>query len=281
MRCLPILLPTLLAIGLGGCGSGAADKEPSPQPVASIEATAAPVPAAPVLPAAAPGDALAIAAENYAAGESPLTLVDGDTDQSARSFDVVDCNEEARGVDPNGAQPPHDEVVARRVALLRRSLRLVGYSPAVIEVPLADYARDAARADDPDRRQEGYARLATALDRKRAMLHPDLPPVRAEGGCGAAEVPIIVQSRPAGGRVWLITKFAFDLCNARRLNAWDRIACDRWSEVGADRPVQLSGSYVYQAEWPGGRRARGNRRIDPVADEDDGDKPQIITVDQS
>lgn len=273
-------LPILLAIGLIGCGSPGADQQPSPRQGSSAEAATPPVPAAPHVPAAAPADALAAAAALYAAGEPPLTLFDGEADQP-RALDVVDCNEEARGIDPNGARPHSEEVVGRRVALLRRSLRLIGYSPAVIDGPLAEYASEAVRATDADSGQEGYARLAAALDRKRATLQPDLPPIRAEGGCGAAETPIIVKSRPTGGRVWLITKFAFDLCRARRLDAWDRIACDRWSEVGPDRAVQLSGNYVYQAEWPGGRRARGTRRIDPVAGEDDGDTPQIITVDQS
>ena len=271
-------LAGVLAISLAGCDGARTEDESAAQPTANVD-LAASTPSLPsVTPPAATGDALASAAESYAADETPLGLVERDDGQPGRAFDVIDCGEEGRAVDPHDAPLQLGEIVARRVALLRRSLRLIGYSAAVIDQPLADYADAVARDPAPDHGDEPYARLAAALDSNRAALQPNLPPILAQGGCGAAETPIIVRSRPAGGHVWLITKFAFDLCRARRMDAWDRIACDRWSEIGPDRPVQLSGNYVYQVEWPGGRRTRGNRRID-ATDADEDSPPPIVTVD--
>lgn len=271
-------VPLLFACLLSACGSSVPEQAPATNnAVEAIAPSPAPTPPPTATP---PADALAQAAADYAAGEKPLVLAEGMEGQPARYFDVIDCNEEMRGAEP-GEGPAHpDEVIARRVALLRRSLQLLGYSPAVIEEPLATYAAEAVHETDLESRQPDYQHLAAALEAKRAALQPDLPPIRAEGGCGAAETPILVRTRPAGGRVWLITKFAFALCRARHLDPFDRMACDRWREVGPDRPVQLSGNYVYQAQWPGGKSARGEQPIDPVMDEDDSDAPRIITIGQ-
>ena len=275
------ILPVLIAVLLVGCGTSTDDKNAGSEANATVLAPAA-MPATAPIPkpsAPAPSDALATAAEAFAAEQSPLSLVDDGDEPPTRYFDVIDCNEEIRDIDPGGAEAPANELVARRVALLRRSLRLAGYSPVVIEGPLAEYFSRAVHASGDSAQQE-LGRLSTALETKRAASQPDLPPIRAEGGCGAAETPILVKTRPAGGRVWLITKFGFDLCRARLVNAWDRNVCDRWSEVSADRALRLSGNYVYQAKWPVGPPGRGNRRIDPVADDDDPEAPQTITVDQ-
>ena len=166
------------------------------------------------------------------------------------------------------------------MALLARSLRLAGYRSDVTDPVLAQYRKTALNGGEPhdeaDLKQLGA--LARDLDASRARLQPDLPPIRAIGGCGAAETPILVKTNPAGGRVWLITKFGFALCNARGIDGWNRTSCDRWFEADSDRPAELSGNYAYQARWPDGGAARGDKRIDPSSSDGDDDAPQIVTV---
>jgi hypothetical protein len=116
--------------------------------------------------------------------------------------------------------------------------------------------------------------LAGALEQQRASVQPAAPPIAFGGDCGAGETPFIVTTDPAGGRVWLTTKFSFDLCGVRRRDPWDVGQC-RWTELSPSQESYLSGRYVYQASWPDGASGRGVRAFDGAGI---GDGAEIVRI---
>lgn len=196
-------------------------------------------------------------------------------------FDLIDCLEEYRSMEP-GNPAPADEQIAQRMALLSISLERAGYpmnamQPILDRFEVAEQAL-AAEGNDVGPGSEAFdARmqaLAAELDDVRAALAPDLQPVITEGGCGAGETQVHIRTLPEGGRSWLITRFAFDLCQARKLDPWNMEACPRWAEADPEAPMMLSGAYKWQVRWPDGDTARGDRRVAPSMDE----APQTMTL---
>ena len=243
-----------------------------------------------VLKAPAEEQVHAYSARSVREGE---TMADG---TSAEIFDLIDCDP-GSGVTEIVEIEPHQreqERLALRVASLSADLARAGYAADVYRRPVAHYEHemlaaiaamelrggnefeDTAQNALADREQALLKQAASEIDAARAVRQPNLPPVRAEGGCGASEEPFLIHTAPTGGRVWLATKFAFDVCRARRLDPWDRQAC-RWKEVDPENEAYLSGTYVYQAEWPGGAKGRGTRTLDGKGVNDD-EKPTIVTV---
>ena len=193
-------------------------------------------------------------------------------------YHLEDCGEPFENVElaayPD-AREQERESLARRVAKHEFQLGQV-YDRALFEEPLRDYERqmlawiedspatrpETSGFDVEENRPEQLLRgLARALEERRLRVEPTAAPIAYGGDCGAGEQPYIVQSDPDGGRIWLTTKFSFDLCGVRRRDQWDVNQC-RWTELGPDQEAYLSGRYVYQASWPGGERGRGVRTFD-------------------
>ncbi|GAA3894745.1 hypothetical protein GCM10022276_12340 [Sphingomonas limnosediminicola] len=61
---------------------------------------------------------------------------------------------------------------------------------------------------------------------------------------------------PNNGRLFLIPRFSFQVCQARKVKPYDRTVCDNWVEVGSGQRAKLFGRYAYSAEWPDGRVTR-------------------------
>ena len=154
-------------------------------------------------------------------------------------------------------------------------------------------ARIASRAAHPRRRgaddpwltdadaealEANLSSMGRAVEAGRARLQPRLPPVVVQGGCGAGETAVLLRTSPARATVWLITQFSFDVCKAKGLDPWDRGACGRWGEVALERKTYLSGSYVYQAQWVGGVKTRGQTSVTPSLDE--GGPAQVVWIRQ-
>jgi hypothetical protein len=220
-------------------------------------------------------------------------------------FDVIDCAEDYRSVEP-GSLPPDEEqreALARRAVMLERGLRDAGYDEAVFAGPLRDYetrmlAVIARKGVLPEPSLPAYfdewfgndarstagrptrelAHLALAIDAVRQRRRPDLPAVEARGECGAGEQPFLIRSAPAGAKIWLATRFGYNLCTVRRIDGWDRDRCPRWSEMDPSVPAALSGTYMYQAKWPDGRTARGNRTLDGLNPTTDDGTPVVVTI---
>ena len=112
--------------------------------------------------------------------------------------------------------------------------------------------------------------LVAILNAERIARQLDVPELMEVEGCGGAEDTVILQTRPAGGQVWVISAFAFRVCSLRRPDPWDKFAC-RWSEVEVGAEAGLSGRYVYEVRWADGTVNRGIREL--IGPGPDGDSP--------
>jgi hypothetical protein len=70
---------------------------------------------------------------------------------------------------------------------------------------------------------------------------------------------------PPNAEIWLVSAFAFRVCQRKVPDPWDRLGC-RWTEIqtGANKP--LSGRFIYQVRWPDGTVRKGARDIAPYDD---------------
>ena len=104
-------------------------------------------------------------------------------------------------------------------------------------------------------REAGEA-LLRDVNRYRRQRQPRAAEVVLMDGCGAGEMPVNIQTRPAGGQVTYIPLFRFRLCEARGLAPQDPRACRGW--VNVSKPEEfLSGLYAYVVRWPDGQLSSG------------------------
>jgi hypothetical protein len=266
----------------------------SQSPVAEDNGTAAgpalPMSLADQYPALKTAALESIRAELADAGEPTYLLqeIEGD-----KFFDVMDCAESERNpeVRAPAGRAGSVETLARRIAFLELNFAAAGYRREVYKAPLAAYEDwslaaivqgeeplgngDAPGLSGPAHEQ-AQLRFATQVEANRSKLQPTLPRVVVEGGCGAGGTSYLIKTQPAGGRVWLVTRFGFNACRAMGLEPWDREKCNRWYEADPDQPMSLSGTYVYQASWRNGARGRGEKRLEST--EADPEKMPVVTI---
>jgi hypothetical protein len=201
-------------------------------------------------------------------------------------YSVEDCAEgyeNAEIDDVSDAKMLNLEALARRVAKHEHYLSQL-FPESVYEEPLQEYERAAialiskmpsppvyddgqgfVSSQDYDKWEERdwqlKEQLAAALEQRRQRLAPAAAKVAIGGECGAGEQPYIVKTQPVDGRLWMTTKFSFDLCRARKQDPWDLTSC-RWTELAPDKEAYLSGRYVYLAKWRNGAARRGVRAFD-------------------
>jgi hypothetical protein len=278
-----ILLAALLVSACGPDDSAADTSGPGAEPVAEATISASPFPA----DYAAMREGARAWAADMVKPELDGRGLPGDTGY-APYFDTMSCAEpDAEAVEVS-ARDQQLAALAHEAVLLEARLQAYGYLPGVWQGPVAEWERaslailstsDVPRYEDPA--YEGFEarlsalgdKLAVELEIARAREQPDALPIKREGGCGAAEAPVFVKADPPGGRIWVTTRFTFDVCKARKLDPWDREAC-RWAEMAPDREAWLSGNYMVQGEWPDGATTRTSRRIET----DDPDNPGLVTI---
>lgn len=271
-----VLLVAVVAAGLAACSrAGTAPEGPSASPGAVAGAAQGSDPRAQEI------QAYRAAAAQFAADEIPVAAApDQDLfypdDQNRLYLDLVDCDATTEA-DLSGREPTALEFVAKRAAVLKRKLRAAGYRAAAFDGVVDSYEqRKLAQLDlsapaeqvlaDMDADMAELSALAAQLDAVRSEASPQLPPVRADGGCGGGEGPAMLRTEPSGARIWLISKFAFDVCRIKGVDPWSPARCERWTEVEPNKVTQLSGRYVYTARWADGRESRGSREIQPGVD---------------
>lgn len=304
-RCRPIAIALLLM--LCACdNNGSADPSSSDEPAANIDqSTVDQVTKVMANDPGLPADYVLLREAAIALDEPGLDGIEDDG-RPPSIFDVIDCAEGYHSVEPRDLSPDEEnrERLARRSVMLERDLRVVGYDAATISDPMREYQlrmlaliADSKVPPEPtlpdyydahfigdenrgpgERSMRELAHLALALDESRQRLQPDLPPVEARGECGAGEQPFLIRSEPAGAKVWIATRFAYSLCNARHIDGWDRVRCPRWSEMDPAVPAALSGTYMYQARWPDGRQVRGTRTLDGLTPVTEDGSPVTVTV---
>ena len=240
-------------------------------------------------PSADPADYVAArTAARAASRATQANFTDSEVHPGRKVFDLEFCSERdvEVGAELDGRATAMEDL-ALKVSEIEAGLTRGGYAAAVFAGPLRRYeqqalARIAVRAahprqhgrgdpwsTDPDdaARDADLTAMGRAVDAARARLQPRLPPVVVQGGCGAGETAVLLRADPARATVWLITQFSFEVCKAKGLDPWDRGACGRWGEVALERKTYLSGSYVYQAQWGGGVKTRGQTSVTPSLDE--------------
>lgn len=80
-----------------------------------------------------------------------------------------------------------------------------------------------------------------------------------------------VQISPPGGRLWLISGFAFRLCERKTGNPWNHFGCG-WEEYAPEDGSHSSGRYIYEVRWRDGTVQRGAR----VLEFDPDDRNKVI-----
>lgn len=268
----PLLNCTILFLLLAlpaACGQPPAPQEADSEPAALAQGSAYPP------DYAAMREAAAEVARGYT--HSAVTVLQSPApDGTLPTFDIMDCP--SYDEEPGDIAPADDELenLARQVAILDAALRAQGYRPELFAEPLARYEQAALalirtstiteigtpQRDTFDGELEALLRaLGAELEDRRARMQPESLPIIVEGGCGLSEAPTLVKADPPDGRVWIITRFAFDVCKAKKLDAWQVDGC-RWTEMSPDREAWLSGNYMVQARWPDGRTHRGSHRLE-------------------
>lgn len=182
--------------------------------------------------------------------------------------DVVPPRPEAG--EPSLAESIDEELLglARTVAIYRLSMVRGGYPRAVYEAPLRRLVRarldhiDAILRAAPRARYailHGYAGepdhwgiFENELEANRRRIDPRLPPFEATFDCGGGETFAIVRSEPPGARVWVISRFRFELCRAQGRDPLNLQQCTRWIEAIPEQSLAMAGNYMYQARWPNG-----------------------------
>ena len=126
---------------------------------------------------------------------------------------------------------------------------------------IADAATEPPEEGDYDTSFWGKEKLAAAMERRRKRLQPGKPQIYMEGGCGGGESAFSVALSPPDGRLWLINAFAFKVCERKRPDPWDHVACG-WNEFASGDKSVFSGRYMYEARWPDGTVRRGAKVLE-------------------
>jgi hypothetical protein len=171
------------------------------------------------------------------------------------------------------------EETARRAAFLVYRLHGSGYPPAMFEGLLRDHENQmlalAARVR-PGPRGDALAQfrmqvrgadevLVTNFEARRRRGHPEMRPLFLADPCIASGRPSRYRlvTRPANGRAWVVSNFAYYVCQRRAPDPWDVAACPGWREVHGDEVGAFSGRHKVQARWPDGRVNRSERTFEP------------------
>lgn len=212
----------------------------------------------------------------------------------APAFDMYDCYEFGK-FETQGNIDYIDkgyEYIARRARIWRNTFEKYGYDKAIyseelqkFELTMIAFVDQSAKSENQkdeygfmiyeEKFNEMMPALAAQIEAKRQATQPDKQPIVSEGGCGDGESPTLVNITPKGARLWLIEDFDFNVCAIRVSDPWNRNRCQRWWEVNTAEPAYLSGSYRYQAVWPGGRGTRGQTQVQPGKNENDPAKIKI------
>lgn len=130
--------------------------------------------------------------------------------------------------------------------------------------PISDLARESQRVagspSKPETPEQKLVQTVNDYDAKPAGF----PTVRGRGDCYmsaplAFSTPYRLRPLPVqSGRVFVLPRFSFRLCELQKVDPYDRTRCDNWVDVSG-QPARLTGRYVVSAEWSDGRSNRSTR----------------------
>ncbi|WCA60096.1 hypothetical protein G6M16_006155 [Agrobacterium tumefaciens] len=142
------------------------------------------------------------------------------------------------------------------------------YKPAITRAEDALLERSKQRPllefDDFVEFLEGQARnVVNTAGRWRTQHDKKLPRIIFGQGCGAGgPLPVKFESKPPGGRIFVISEFEFELCISRGSDPTDHQKCRFWRL--ADNEEWVSGWTYVQGEWPQGKSEPARRDFDHV-----------------
>jgi hypothetical protein len=119
--------------------------------------------------------------------------------------------------------------------------------------------------DYQDQRAALLNALAPPLNDARRG-NPALPEVTVDGGCGAGEITVNIETDPPGAQVLFSPTFFYEFCKAQKFNPEDTERCHHWREAVSGTVASVSGDYVYIARWSDGAARRGKLSISPGQD---------------
>jgi hypothetical protein len=193
--------------------------------------------------------------------------------ESERRVDLYTCRDGGdflshERLDDNNLLLPMTQLAVDTIDLsrvLRRFPRQL-WEAAVGDFEAQELAAIISRGPDSqgfaDRRTAMLNRLAARLNAAR-RTNPDLPEAAVEGGCGAGEITVTIETDPPGGQVLFIPTFFYELCKAQRLNPDDTERCNYWREAISGTLSNVSGDYFFVARWSDGSARRGKLGINP------------------
>jgi hypothetical protein len=154
-------------------------------------------------------------------------------------------------------------------------LRRLKYLPDLWEPQLKEYEK--SRLAEM-RRSKGSQLVSRIENRKLTFMkqttarlgsyqktHPSLAKIDDAGSCRfiarGGEVPVSIETDPAGAKVLLIPSFFYELCRAQNIDSDDTVRCRRWREAISGRVSQVSGDYLYIVRWSDGATRRGKLSV--------------------
>lgn len=173
----------------------------------------------------------------------------------------------------DGSKPTLDDEMlrlAKTMGVLRNQLKAAGYSRAIFETPIEAFevrATQELKAGQPNPvlSEISMQSLVAAINESRLKTDPSLPPVQLAAYSAASYTversPVILQSDPEGGRIWVIPQLRFEVCRQTVANPYDTVKCTQWKEADDQIPMYLVGTYAYQIHWRNGRKITGQRTI--------------------
>lgn len=90
---------------------------------------------------------------------------------------------------------------------------------------------------------------------------------RSRAGLGPGR-PVVVS--PESGQIWLISAFAFQVCERKGMDPWNRSACG-WTQYFSGDSRVGSGRFMFEIQWPDGKVQRGVRIVEPAGSDVDGE----------
>jgi hypothetical protein len=182
-------------------------------------------------------------------------------------YDLYHCNTGSEYIGESG----DDRIggyanLAFDLIIWNSNLRKLGYPQTLWSTPLnlyeeaelklLDGAPEDADSEWTERRARFLAKLAPPLQAYQSTK-PRMKKVVVEGGCGAGEISVKIETDPKGAEVMFIPAFFYELCRAQNLNPDDTARCNRWREAIDGTLSQVAGDYIYIARWPDGTTRRG------------------------
>jgi hypothetical protein len=194
------------------------------------------------------------------------------------NYDLYQCESGASFI---GAWASNEEIIPQLANLAfdvlswTGDLRGLKYPPDLWEQQLREYEKsqlaEMRRSRDGQSDSRIHNRKLTFMKQIKTRLgayqklHPSLAKINDTGSCRfivrSGEVPINIETDPAGAKVLLIPSFFYELCRAQNIDPDDTVRCRRWREALNGRVSQVSGDYLYVVQWSDGATRKGKLSV--------------------